>query len=147
MNIGNDKEFRAELDGLFRDGRRMLGARFAQNVKALSNDARVKVAIEAATRADITADELDAAFQSARAGSVDSFTRCGHECNWNSQAGHFVAQAALAALKPDEAGNAAWESAMHARMARTCAVIAAGNGTENAETLAQYRIAMEFLND
>jgi hypothetical protein len=147
MTIANDSAFKAALNELSRAGQRLLGARFAEHVLALSTDARVKAAIHAAQRTDITDDELAAALQSAKAASVDSFTQCGHECDWNSQAGHFVAQAVLACLKPAEPGqNTAWDAAMHARMARTCETIAASLGTDNAEAAAQYRILAEFTH-
>ena len=147
MAINNDSEFKAALSDLSRAGQRLAAARFAENVLALCKDARVKGAINSAKRTDITDDEFAAAFQSAKAASVDSFTQCGHECDWNSQAGHFVAEAVLACFKPVEpGGNSAWDAAMHARMARTCETITAGHGTDNAEAAAQYRILAEFLN-
>ena len=147
MAIDNDNDFKAALGKLSRAGQRLVAARFAENVLALSADPRVKSAIGAAKRADITEDELAAASQSAKKASVDSFTQCGKECDWNSQAGHFVAQAAVACLKPAETGDSpAWNAAMHARMARTSENIAAGRGTDNAESAAQYRILAEFLN-
>jgi hypothetical protein len=143
MTINNDSEFKATLNSLPGNRQRQLAARFAESVLVLSNDVRVKNAIEAAKRTDIGDDELDAAYKAAKKASVDSFTQCGKECDWNSQAGHFVAQAALACLEP---GNSpAWESAMHARMARTCESIATGIGTDNAETTAQYRILDKYL--
>lgn len=147
MTINNDNEFKSALGGLPRAGQRQVAARFAENVLALSTDARVKNAISTAKRADITEDELTAALTSAKKASVDSFTQCGTECDWGSQAGHFVARAALACLKPAQQGDSpAWEAAMHARMARTCEGIASGRGTDNAEAAAQYRILAEFLN-
>ena len=147
MAIDNDNDFKAALGNLSRAGQRLVAARFVESVLGLSQDARVKGAINAAKRTDITEDELVAAFQSANKASVDSFTQCGHECDWNKQAGHFVAQAALACLKPSGAGgNAAWDVAMHARMARTCESIASGHGTGNVEAEAQYRILREFTN-
>jgi hypothetical protein len=147
MNIGNDNEFKAALSFLSGSARRLVAARFAENVLALRSDPRVKGAIESAKRADITDAELAAAFQSAKAASVESFTRCGHECNWNDQANHFVAEASLACVQPDKPGaNPAWDAAMQARMARTCETIANGSGTDNAEASAQYRILAEFLN-
>ena len=146
MAFNNDSEFKVALSGLSRAGQRQVAARFAENVLALSKDARVKNVISAAKRTDITEDELAAAVQSAKKASVDSFTQCGQECDWNSQAGHFVARAALACLQPAQPGDSpAWEAAMHARMARTCESIATGRGTDNAETAAQYRILIEFL--
>ncbi len=147
MNISNDTEFKAALGGLSSIRQRQVAARFAENVLALCKDHRLKGAINSAMRTDITDDELAIAVQSANAVSVDSYTRCGHDCDWNTQASHFVAQAVLAGLKPSgPGGNAAWDTAMHARMARTCASIANGDGTDNTEAAAQYRILTEFMD-
>jgi hypothetical protein len=147
MTISNESDFKAALNNLSRAGQRQAGARFVEDVLDCSQDPRLKSAINSAKRGDITEDELAAASRSAQAASVDSYTQCGHECDWNSQAGHFVAQAALACLKPAAPGsNTAWDAAMHARMARTCANIASGSGTSNEEDAAQYRILTEFLN-
>jgi hypothetical protein len=143
MTINNDSEFKAALNGLSRAGQRQVAAHFAESVLVLSKDARVKRAIDAARCSDITDDELDAAYKAAKKASVDSFTQCGKECDWNSQAGHFVAQAALACLEPGK--SPAWESAMHSRMARTSESIATGIGTDNAEATAQYRILEKYL--
>ncbi|MDO8927127.1 MAG: hypothetical protein Q7U94_09480 [Sideroxyarcus sp.] len=143
MAIENDRDFNAALSKLSGTVQRQVGARFAESVLALCNDVRVKNAIEAAKRGDIGEDELAVAFQSAKKASVDSFTQCGKECDWNSQAGHFVAQAALACLEPGK--SPAWDAAMHARMARTSKSIATGIGTDNAESAAQYRILEKYL--
>jgi len=147
MNIGNDSEFKAALSFLSGATRRLVAARFAENVLSLCPDPRVKGAIESAKRTDISAAELATAFQSAKAASVESFTRCGRECDWNDQASHFVAEAGLACVRPEQPGaNPAWDAAMQARMARTCETIAVGRGTDNVEAEAQYRILAEFLN-
>jgi hypothetical protein len=147
MTITNASDFKAALGELSRPVRRVLAARFAENVLALCPDPRVKATVNLAKREDVVEEELAAALQSAKAASVDSYTQCGRECDWNKQAGHFVAEAALACVKPPApAANAAWEAAMHARMARTCASIAAGSGTKNGEDEAQYRILAAFLN-
>ena len=143
MTINNDRDFNAALGQLSRNGQRQVGARFAESVLTLSKDVRVKNAIDAAKRIDIKDDELDAAYKAAKKASVDSFTQCGKECDWISQAGHFVAQAALVCLEPG--GNPAWDAAMHARMARTSEGIATGIGTDNAETAVQYRILEKYL--
>jgi hypothetical protein len=147
MEISNDSEFKTALSFLSGAARRLVAARFAENVLELGPDPRVKNAIDSAKRTDITDAELAAAFQSAKAASVESFTRCGRECNWNDQAGHFVAEAGLACVQPAAPGsNPAWDAAMQARMARTCETIATGLGTDNAEAAAQFRILAEFLN-
>ncbi|MGC2165966.1 MAG: hypothetical protein WA632_08140 [Gallionella sp.] len=145
MTINNDSEFKLALSELSRAGQRLVGARFAENVLTLCSDARVKHVIATAMRSDLTDEELDAAIGAARKASVDSFTQCGAECDWHSQAGHFVAEAALASVK--QSANSAWDAAMHARMARTSESIATGIGTDNAEAEVQYRILAEFMKD
>ena len=143
MTINNDKDFKTVLSELPDNKQRQVAARFVESVLALSKDARVKHAIDSVAQTGMSDDELDATYKSAKAASVDSFTRCGVECNWSDQAGHFVAQAALACIA---AGlNPAWDAAMYARMARTSESIATGKGTDNAETAAQYRILEKYL--
>jgi hypothetical protein len=61
MNIGNDSEFKAALSFLSVPARRMVAARFAENVLAISRDARVKSAVAAAKRADVADAELTVA--------------------------------------------------------------------------------------
>ncbi len=63
-----------------------------------------------------------------KAYSVQTFTACGRDADWASQAEHFVAAAALAALLPEKqlpATNTvlAWKAAMQARMAKNCEMI------------------------
>jgi hypothetical protein len=146
MTIENDSDFKAALDNLPPAKRRMAAALFTESVLALCHDGRVKNVVESAKRSNFSDADLGTAFQFAKAASVDTYTQCGHECDWNKQAGHFVAEAALASIKPADGNNAAWDAAMHARMARTCESIAAGHGTGNEEAAAQYRILSEFLN-
>ncbi|MGE5320133.1 MAG: hypothetical protein ACM3KD_08130, partial [Hyphomicrobiaceae bacterium] len=100
MAIDNDVAFKVALDNLSPAQQRMAAARFAENVMALSKDHRLKGAINSAKRTDISDDELAAILQVAKAASVDSYTQCGHQCDWNSQAGHFVAESVLACVKP-----------------------------------------------
>ena len=147
MAISNDKDFKSALASLSTAQQRQVAARFVQRVFQLSNDARIKSALDAAGRADIADAELALASQAANTARVESFTRCGRETDWNAQAGHFVAKAAVACVKPAEAGdNLAWDAAMQARMARTCQTVAEGSGTDNREAEEQYRILEAFLN-
>jgi hypothetical protein len=147
MAISNDKDFKTALAGLSTAQQRQVAARFVQQVFPLSSDARIKAALDAAGRAGIADAELALASQAANSARVESFTRCGKETDWSAQAGHFVAKAAVACVKPAEAGdNLAWDAAMQARMARTCQTVASGTGTENREAEEQYRILEAFLN-
>jgi len=147
MAISNDKEFKAALAGLSPSQQRQVAARFVQAVFALSGDARIKAALEAAGRVGISDAELALAAQAANTARVESFTQCGKETDWTAQAGHFVAKAAVACVKPAEAGsNLAWDAAMQSRLARTFQTVADGAGTDNREAEAQYRTLEAFLN-
>ena len=145
MVIQTDSEFRSALDKLPTPKQRELATRFTDSVVAMCDDPRIKAALSAARRLDISDIELGAIFQAANAASVASYTQCGKETDWMSQAGHFVAEAAKCCVKSPERGhNLAWDAAMYARMARTCETIAKGHGTENRESELQYRLADEY---
>ena len=147
MAISNDKEFKTALAGLSTAQQRQVAAGFVQRVFALSGDVRIKAALDAAARADVSDAELTVLSGAANTARVESFTQCGKETDWSAQAGHFVAKAAVACVKAAEAGsNLAWDAAMHARMARTCQTVADGAGTENVEAGEQYRLLEAFLN-
>jgi hypothetical protein len=148
MAISNDKEFKAALAGLSASQQRQVAARIVQRVFPMSNDVRVKAALDVAARADISDAELTVVSQAANTARVESFTQCGKETDWSAQAGHFVAKAAVACVGAATPGsNLAWDAAMQARMARTCETVATGEGTENREAEEQYRILEAFLNN
>jgi hypothetical protein len=147
MTIHDDVAFKSTLATLSVARQRQIAARFVQQVQPLSGDARIQSALDTAGRAGVTAAELEMAAQAANSARVESFTRCGRETDWRAQAGHFVARAAVACVKPEEKGdNLAWDAAMQARLARTCETVAEGTGTDNREAEAQYRILDAFLN-
>lgn len=154
MAISNDKEFKNALAGLSTARQRQVAASFVQRVFALSGDIRIKAALDAAARPDVSDAELTVLSGAANTARVESFTQCGKETDWSAQAGHFVAKAAVACVKAAEAAeageagstNLAWDAAMHARMARTCQTVADGAGTENVEAGEQYRLLEAFLN-
>ncbi len=147
MAISNDKDFKAALAGLSIERQRQVAARFVQQVLAFSDDARIKTVLDSAGRAGLADAELNVASQTANTARVESFTQCGRDADWRTQAGHFVAKGAVACVKPAEAGDTlAWDAAMQARLARTCMTVAEGSGTDNREAEAQYRILDAFLN-
>ena len=91
------------------------------------------------------------AFKLAKAGIMDSSTRCGAEGNWTDQAGYFVARAAVAALTPQaqsKPGGPAWQAALSCRMAQTSIQI--DNDVDEAashkENEWQYSILSNYLN-
>ena len=146
MAINDDTEFQTVVRGLTLERQRQLAARFVENVLGLCPDPRVKAAVTVAMQEGVGDAELTMARQNAKSASVESYTRCGREADWKSQAGHFVALAALASVAPAERAAAlAWDAAMNARMARTCETIAEGEGTRNREAETQYRMLEKFL--
>jgi hypothetical protein len=148
MRINNDADFKAALAELDIHQQRRAAAAFVESVLHLCQDMRVSSAISMVKHPGVGESELASAYQAVNSVRVERFTQCGKEADWRSQAGHFVAKAALSCVRPaDESpGNIAWEAAMSARMARTCESVAEGTGTDNHEAESQYRILYELLN-
>ncbi len=146
MNIHNDSDFKTTLQSLDLAQQRRAAARFVERVLELGDDVRVRAAVDAARRGDLTEAEREPLYQAAKAARVESFTQCGREADWTAQAGHFVARAAVSCVRAPAPGeNIAWDAAMHARMARTFQGVAQGEGTETREAEAQYTILDELL--
>jgi hypothetical protein len=148
MAITTEHAFKTALDELSLTQQRYVAALFVENVLSLSQDQRLKGVINAAKRADISDDELLAMHHAAKGVCVDTYTQCGQEINWLGQAGHFVAEAAVACVAihpPGKSENPAWNAAMHTRMARTCECIVQGHGTERCEIDNQYDILDRYL--
>ena len=148
IEIANDAVFKAELQKLDDDAQRLVGARFVSNVLDLADDDRVGRVIEVASEPDSTADQLEAAYKTARTTSTDSYTRCGADGDWKAQAGYFVAKAAASCLTPADKckpGGPAWQAATAARMARTSALIDSGEDAAS-ESKQQYIILADFLS-
>lgn len=146
MPITNDQEFKAALANLSGRERRRAAALLVQQALDLSVDARVQAGLDVAMRAEPGETELAVAAAAVNSARVASYTQCGHDTNWTSQAGHFVARAAQECIKLELSLAEAWEAAMQARMARICQHIAAGEGTGNREAEAQYRALEAYLN-
>jgi len=147
VEIANDDDFRRLLEGLDTAGQRAVAAHFVDNVLPLSGDDRIRHVTEIIAKPDAREDDLSMAFHTARTVTVDTHNRCGAECDWQDQAGYFVARAALAAVTPADqlAGGPAFQAAMSSRMARTCMGIGTAEDTAGQERQAQYRILSEFI--
>jgi hypothetical protein len=144
-NITNDSELRQFIDTLSFEQQRALGVKFAEGVIDLTPDPRLKKALATAVTAGVSAPEIEEAYKTAKAISTATFTACGRDADWMAQAEHFAAAALQAALAPADQlpgkGTAAWKAAMHARMARNCAMIETGQGSADSESTRQYKIA------
>lgn len=145
--IESDSDFRAALDELPAEKQRQLGKQFVSHVLALTDNPAVKQSMAfIGTDEPLSENELTNAYKLAKAAAIESYTLCGNEGDWRKQAGHFVAAAAAACLipQPGRSGDLAWNTAMNARMARTCSKIAEGDENDNAEAMEQYRILESF---
>lgn len=145
--ITNDTEFKTALLKLTVSQQRHIAALFVEN--ALSDDERLQNALAVAKKSGVTDEELADSYKIAKVACTHSFTQCGKDADWKSQAKHFVAAAAATTLcveeQPIKEGNIAWHTAMQVRMAKTCENIASGQGSENDEAQAQYKIVEAFL--
>lgn len=147
--IHNDHELKAALDGLDATQQRVLAGLFVQKVLDLSGDPRVRRAVDVATDPAAVPAAVEDAFRAAKSVAVTTYTDCGKDTDWMSQAAHFVAAAAAASLKPAEAlgkENPAWKAAMQARMARNCEMIEREHGAIHNEAEVQYELAGGFLD-
>ncbi len=149
--INNDAEFKQALHGLDAAQQRTVAAMFIEHVLSLSDDNRIKRAVKIASDDTASADEISDALKSAKAGIMDSSTRCGAEGNWTDQAGYFVARAAVAALTPQaqsKSGSPAWQAALSCRMAQTSIQIDSDSDEmpEHSESEWQYDILSNYLN-
>jgi len=145
----NDTEFRQAYSDLDEVSRRVVGAKFVKNVLPLCDDGRVNQAVTTALDPDASKEELLNAFKGAKAATIEARTRCGADCDWNDQAVHFVAKAAMALVAPEgqcKAEDPPWQVVMSSRMARNCALIAADDDSENPEKETQYKILAEHIN-
>lgn len=149
--ITNDAELKQALLDLDAAQQRIVAAMFIDHVLSLSDDNRIKRAVKVASDDSASADEISDALKSAKAGIIDSSTRCGAEGNWTDQAGYFVARAAVAALTPlaqSKSGSAAWQAALSCRMAQTSIQIDSESDemSGHSENEWQYNILSNYLN-
>lgn len=148
IQIENNADFKKALEAMDCEQQRKLAARFVESVLFLTKDERIPKVIKAVLTNNPGPEELESARKMAKASIVDSHCRCGSDCDWREQAAYFVARAAAAAVAPENkcmAKSAAWEAAVNARMACTCASID-GEDISERECEKQQHIATEFLN-
>ncbi len=141
-----DSEFRQALSALSRLQQRQIGAQFIERVLQQYPEATLSKLLAVAQQADVSELELAAAAKTAKALALDKHTRCGAEGDWQAQASYFLARATselLATSKPSQLP--AWEAALNARLARTCALIDDTHHTLHGESDAQYQLLTDYL--
>ena len=147
--ITDDKGFKVALAGMDVAKQRALAAAFVEHVADLASNERLKRLQALAASSEISDEELQGGYKTAKSITIESYTQCGKEADWLQQAGHFVAKACAAALAPAGEGDTlgpAWNAAMYARMARTSACIGGDDPGGEDEAASQYEIAERFLS-
>jgi len=146
--ITNDKQLREKLDSLDLEQQRLLAAQFVRNVINLSADKTVEKVLVVAEDASSSEDEQFNAYKLVKTIATKSYTDCGSETDWQEQAEHFVASAAMACLTPEsllaKGKSLAWKTAMQARMAKNCQMIEQDSGDIDNEAQRQYQMAQDF---
>jgi len=146
--ITNDKQLHAMFETLDLEQQRLLAVQFVKNIIYLSSDPRIEKALGIVENADMNRDDLLSAYKQVKTIATKSYTDCGSETDWNEQAEHFVASAAMACLTPEnlitEGKSLVWKTAMQARMAKNCEMIEKDTGEVDNEALKQYKLAEEF---
>lgn len=149
MPITNDQDLRGALDALSPAQQRAIGARFVDNVIALSDNPRLRSALDTAEDPTAGDKRLEEEYKAVKSIAVQTYTACGRDADWRAQAEHFVATACAAALTPDalrsEKMNPAWRAAIQARMARNCIMMEAADEDLWNEAEMQYQIANELI--
>ena len=148
LKITSDTDLRSAFKQLDATQNRLIGALLVQNVLALTTDDRVKRAIEKALDVKASDDELSDMFKSLKRAMIDSSTRCGADADWDEQASHFVLRAASTVVTPKaqrDSVDPLWQIVQSCRMARSCALIATNDDSDNPESEFQYQIVNKFL--
>jgi len=146
--ITNDKQLRSKLDSLDIQQQRSLAILLVESVIHLSSDTGIKKAMSIEEDPESSSDEKLSAYKQVKTIATKSYTDCGSETDWNEQAEHFVASAAMACLTPEnlisKGKSLVWKTAMQARMAKNCAMIEKDSGDVDNEALKQYKLAEQF---
>jgi hypothetical protein len=148
-SINNDKQLRAQLDKLDLVQQRKLALQFVKSVINLSHDERIYKAVQLVDKDNYSAEDLTHAYKQLKSITISTYTDCGSEPDWNEQAEHFVAAAAMACLAPEsqlpQGKSLIWKTAIQARMARNCQMIECDSGDIDNEAANQYKLTEEFL--
>ncbi len=148
MTIKNDQDFKQALSGLSIVAQRQLAAQFIESVGQLNAAPVIGRALKIA-KSEYSENEIEEVYKQVKSLAVKTYTSCGAETDWSSQAAHFVVTATKACLTPqmhlDNKKNLAWKCAMQTRMARNCEMIETDSDIVDNEAQKQYIIADDFL--
>ena len=149
MTIKNDQDFKQALSELSMAEQRRLAAQFIDSVVQLSSEPVIARALKVIRAEVYSENDSEEIYKQIKSLAVKTYTACGDDADWSSQAAHFVVTATKACLTPrkflDNKNNLAWKCAMQTRMARNCELIESDNNTIDNEAQKQYAITNDFL--
>ncbi len=149
MTIKNDQDFKQLLSELSIAEQRKLAAQFIDSVVQLNSASIIARALKTAKDDVSTESDFEEIYKQIKLLAVKTYTACGGDVDWSSQAAHFVVTATKACLTPleflDNKNNLAWKCAMQTRMARNCELIESDNNSIDNEAQKQYAITNDFL--
>jgi hypothetical protein len=157
--IEKNSDFISTLSALPLKQQHQLAKRFISDVMHLSNNPRLNQMVELLKKPECSLDDLKAAHAIAQSVYVESGPSSDiSEVDFNCQATHFIAQAALACSTPDDRtasiAHLAHKVANFCRMAQTCSSMGKGGDSPDfAQAEAEYKkivqkqldIANQFL--
>ena len=149
MTIKNDQDFKQALSKLSMAEQRRLAAQFIDSVAPLNSEPVIARALKVIRAEVYSENDSEEIYKQIKSLAVKTYTACGDDADWSSQAAHFVVTATKACLTPrkflDNKNNLAWKCAMQTRMARNCELIESDNNTIDNEAQKQYAITNDFL--
>ena len=143
--IEKNSDFISTLSALPLEQQHQLAKRFIADVMHLSNNPRLNQLIELLKKPGCSLDDLKAAHAIAQSVYVETGPSSDiSEVDFNCQATHFIAQAALACSTPDERASSithlAHKVANFCRMAQTCTSMGRGGESPDfAHAEAEYK--------
>ncbi len=150
MTIKNDQDFKKALSELSVQEQRLVATQFIKSVLLLNSDPVIERALQIVEDEKSSQSEFDDVYKSLKTLAVKTYTACGDDADWASQAAHFVVTAAKACLTPlgqlDNKKNLAWKCAMQTRMARSCAMIETQSDIVDNEAQKQYAIINNVID-
>ncbi|MCK5648265.1 MAG: hypothetical protein KAI22_05245 [Gammaproteobacteria bacterium] len=149
MTIKNDQDFKQALSQLSMAQQRRLAAQFIDSVVQLNSEPVIARALKIIRAEVYSENDSEEIYKQIKSLAVKTYTACGDDADWSSQAAHFVVTATKACLTPlkflDNKNNLAWKCAMQTRMARNCELIESDNNSIDNEAQKQYAITNDFL--
>ena len=150
MIVKNDQALKKVLSNLSIAEQRKLAVKFIESVQQLNSEPIIERALKTAKAETSTEAEIEDSYKQIKSLAVKTYTDCGDDVDWSSQAAHFVLTATTACLTPekhlDNKNNLAWKCAMQTRMARSCEMIETDSDIIDNEAHKQYDFTNDVLN-